>query len=368
MELDPEREAGRFRHPDANSYTHQPAIDSIGAGETPPLGAPRRVGKPPRRKHGGWRRGLRLLVGLFLVAVLAYAAYIATIVVKISTNSLQIGPLASDAAGRTNVLVLGVGDPGHAGENLSDIMMILSLDGPAHRLAQISIPRDLRVAIPGFGYNKINAANAFGGVDLAKRTVSDTFGLPINYYVKTDFSGLKDLVDAVGGVDVMVKQRLVDPEYPCDDNQYKVCGLDIEPGLQHMDGTVVLQYVRCRKGTCGNDFGRAVRQQELLALLRPKLMDPHLLLSPVKLKLLADATEKGIKTDLGLFQILELANSWRVDSTNKPVNLVLSTGTGGYLRSDPSGSSDLLPIGGDFSAISDKIKTIFTSGDITPTL
>ncbi len=367
MELDPEREAGRFRHPDANSYTHQPAIDSIGVGETLPLGAPRRVGKPARRKRGGWRWGL-LLAGLFLVMVLVYAAYIVTIVVKISTNSFQIGPLASDAGGRTNVLILGVGDPGHAGENLSDTMMILSLDGPDHRLAQISVPRDLRVAIPGFGYNKINAANAFGGVDLAKQTVSDTFGLPINYYVKTDFSGLKGLVDAVGGVDVTVKVRLVDREYPCDDNQYKVCGLDIEPGLQHMDGTAALQYVRCRKGTCGNDFGRAARQQELLALLRPKLMDPYLLLSPVKLKLLADATEKGIKTDLGLFQLLELANSWRVNSANKPVNLVLSTGRGGYLRSDPSGSSDLLPIGGNFSAISDKIKAVFSSEGITPTL
>jgi hypothetical protein len=95
-------------------------------------------------------------------------------------------------------------------------------------------------------------------------------------------------------------------------------------------------------------------------------MDPYLLLNPIKLKNLADVTSKGIKTDLGFYQLLELANSWRSDSPNKPVNLVLSTSLGGFLRGDPYGSSDLLPVGGNFSAISDKIKTIFTSADTAP--
>ncbi len=364
MEQDSEREARRFKHPDANSYVPRSTESGMDSDEVAPLGAPRRVGQPRRPKRGGLKKVIGLLVLLILAAGIAYAVYIASIVVKISTNSFQIGPLAADASGRTNVLVLGVGDPGHAGEKLSDTMMILSLDGPGKRMAQISIPRDLRVSVPGFGKNKINSANALGGVSLAEQTVSDTFEVPINYYVQTNFSGLKDLVDAVGGVDVTVKDRLVDSEYPCDDNQYQVCGLDIEPGLQHMNGTVALQYVRCRKGTCGNDFGRAARQQELLSLLRPKLMDPKLLLSPVKLKRLADAVAKGVKTDMGMFQLLEMANTWRVDSANKPVNFVLSTSNGGLLRGDPYGSSDLLPIGGNFTDISDKIKTIFTSSEL----
>jgi len=360
------KEAARFRHPDANFNVTRSVVDGVDRVEPTPLGAPRRVARPGGRKRGVWRRVLLFIALVILVVGAAYAAYIGTIVAKISTNSWQIGPLSSDNADRTNVLVLGVGDPGHAGENLSDTIMLLSLDGQTHRMAQISIPRDLRVAVPGYGNNKINTANALGGVNLAEQTVTDTFDVPVNYYVKTNFSGLKDLVDAVGGVDVTVKDRLVDPEYPCDGNQYKVCGLDIEPGLQHMDGTRALQYVRCRKGTCGDDFGRAARQQELLALLRPKLMDPMLLLSPTRLKHLADAAQKGIHTDMGLVQLLELANSWRVDSANQPMNLVLSTANGGYLRSDPFGSSDLLPIGGNFSAISDRIKAIFTTSDTTP--
>ena len=360
------KEYERFRHPDAKMIEHESLAQNPRTVPATPIGKPRRVGRHGEKKRGIWRRVLLLIVLVALAGAVAYAGYIGSIVAKISTNSWQIGPLASDSSGRTNVLVLGVGDSGHAGENLSDTIMLLSLDGQNHRMAQISIPRDLRVAVPGYGDKKINTANAFGGVNLAEQTVTNTFGAPINYYVKTNFSGLKDLVDAVGGVDVNVKDRLVDPEYPCDDNQYKVCGLDIEPGLQHMDGTRALQYVRCRKGTCGNDFGRAARQQELLALLRPKLMDPMLLLSPTRLKHLADAAQKGIQTDMGLVQLLELANSWRVDSANKPVNLVLSTAPGGYLRGDPSGSSDLLPIDRTFSAISDRIQAIFTAPDTTP--
>jgi LCP family protein required for cell wall assembly len=304
---------------------------------------------------------LRIFGWLVLAAVLAiagYAAYIVQGVAKISTNPVSLSGLAGDENGRTNILVLGVGDPGHAGEKLSDTMMVLSLDTHTKRVAQISVPRDLRVDIPGYGSSKINAANAYGGVGLAEQTVSNTLGIPIHYYVQTDFTGLKQLVDAVGGVDVNVKERLADPEYPCDDNQYKVCGLDIEPGMTHMNGTLALQYARCRKGTCGNDFGRAARQQEVMNLVRDKVVRWDLLLNPAKLTPVISAVRTGIQTDMGAVQMLELARDWQAAQKNRPVNLVLSTSDGGYLRDAP-GSSDLVPIDGDFSAISDRVKNIF---------
>ncbi|GAC1601610.1 MAG: hypothetical protein NVS3B29_03520 [Candidatus Saccharimonadales bacterium] len=296
-----------------------------------------------------------------VLATVVYAIYIIGIVAKISTNSWQLSGLTADSSGRTNILVLGVGDPGHDGENLSDTMMLLSLDGSSHRTAQISIPRDLRVKIPGYGYSKINAANVYGGVPLAERTVSNTLGVPVDYYLKTNFSGLKDLVDAVGGVDVNVKTALIDWEYPCDYNQYEVCGLNIPAGSQHMNGTTALQYVRCRKGTCGNDFGRAARQQEVISLLQPKLTDWHLLLNPVALTKVAEAAQKGIETDMGLVQLLELAKTWKDNIGQAPVQLVLSTAPGSYLRSDPAGSSDLLPIGGNFTQVGEAVKNIFAT-------
>jgi LCP family protein required for cell wall assembly len=351
----------RFNHPDAVT----PLDSSKGLPPEPvsPAEPPvrYRMPKPPRRRGGALRKLLSLVLLVAVLAVVLYGIFLINIVAKVSTNSWQLGPLAADAAGRTNVVVLGVGDPGHAGEQLSDTIMLLSLDSKTKRMAQVSVPRDLRVTVPGHGPAKINAANVYGGVTVAEQTVSNTLGVPIHYYLKTNFSGLKNIVDAVGGIDVTVKDRLVDAEYPCDDNQYKVCGLRIEPGLQHMDGTRALQYVRCRKGTCGNDFGRAARQQEVLSLLRPKLTDWHLAFNPARLKLIAEAAQKGISTDMGLIQLLELANTWRADAANAPISLVLSTSTGGYLRSDPAGSSDLLPVGGNFSAISNAVQSIFSA-------
>ena len=310
-----------------------------------------------RRRH--WKRAVLLFFMVAFLGIVGYGAYVGSIVAKISTQPFDITPLARDASSRTNVLILGLGDPGHAGEGLTDTMMVLSYDATAHRTAQISIPRDLRVNIPNHGYGKINSANAYGGTASAEQTVSNTLGIPINYYVQTDFSGLVGLVDAVGGIDVDVKQRLRDTEYPCDDNQYKACGLDISPGLQHMDGSLALKYVRCRKGTCGDDFGRAERQQEVIGLVRDKMVRWDNVLNPARLVSLVEALRNSLKTDMGAVQLLQLADGWQKAKTNNPVRLVLSTSPGGYLRSSGS-SSDLLPVDGTFAAIQKRVKNIFT--------
>jgi LCP family protein required for cell wall assembly len=363
MDRDIRPQVDPMRHPDARPYmpTPQQYIDSAKA-QAPQSGpAPQPIKLPKRRRSFGFKRAILSIFLLLILAAVAYAGYLVSIVAKISTNSWQVAGLSADSSGRTNMLVLGVGDPGHAGENLSDTMMVVSLDSATHRISEFSIPRDLRVQIPGYGYSKINAANAYGGEVLAEHVVSNTLNTQIDYYVQTDFTGLRDIVDAVGGLDVSVTSRLVDTEYPCDNNQYAVCGLDIEPGLQHMDGARVLQYVRCRKGTCGNDFGRAARQQQIISLLKPKVLDPSLLLHPNKLTQLTTAIQKSLKTNLGLVELLEVANRFRTDYANQPATFVLSTAPGGLLKGDPAGSSDLLPIGGDYSAIADKFKNLFTT-------
>lgn len=323
--------------------------------ERPPV--PRHYRRPRGRRPRIW---LRLMVALIVLAVLAaigYVVYIASIVAKISTNPYNLASLAGDENGRVNILVLGVGDPGHAGEGLSDTMLVLSLDTRNHKIVEVSVPRDLRVDIPGYGTGKINQANADGGPQLAEQTVSNTLNIPINYYLKSDFSGLKQLVDAVGGIDVDVKQRLYDPEYPCDYDQYKVCGLDIEPGQQHMDGTKALQYVRCRKGTCGDDFGRAARQQEVINLVRKKITTWDILLNPTKLTPVVQAVRSGIQTDMGALQMLEFARDWQEGQKNQPVTFVPSL-QNGYLV--PVGTSDLAPADGNFSQIQEHVQELFT--------
>jgi LCP family protein required for cell wall assembly len=363
MSVSHDDDTNRFRHPDAlGSGIVQKSSDSLELNADGKVS--RRKVMMPRAPRRRLRIGkfLLMLTILMIVGILIYVGFLISIVAKVSTNSLNFSPLVTDSSGRTNVLILGTGDPGHDGEGLTDTMMLMIFNSKTNQIAQISIPRDLRVAIAGHGFGKINSANAYGGLDLAKQTVTSTFNLPIDYSVTTDFSGLKDIVDAVGGIDVLVKEPLIDTQYPCDSNQYAVCGLNIQPGLQHMNGARTLEYVRCRKGTCGNDFGRAARQQDVLKLVIPKISDPHLVLEPNKLKAIAQAVQKSLKTDLGPIQFLELAQAWRSGVKNAPISFVLSTAPGGYLKDDSAGSSDLLPIGGNFSKISDKIQTIFQNG------
>jgi LCP family protein required for cell wall assembly len=225
-------------------------------------------------------------------------------------------------------------------------------------VAMVSVPRDLRVRVSGYGFSKVNAANAYGGAALAQQTIANTLGIPIHYYLTTNFKGLAQAVDAVGGLDVTVKERLYDSEYPCDDNQYKACGIDIAAGNYHMDGALALKYSRCRKGTCGNDFGRAARQQEIIQKLRDKVSTPAVYLSPTTDAALLGAVSSNSQTNMSANNLLELA--WDLKGSKQTINFVLSTSPGGFLRGDPAGSSDLLPLGGDFSDIQDYVKNIFT--------
>src|SRR5207244_10638311 len=109
--------------------------------------------------------------------------------------------LKGEGNGRVNILLLGVGGAGHDGPNLSDTIMVVSIDPKTKDVAMLSIPRDLYVKIPGHGYGKINAANVYGGPTLAARTVANVIGVPIHYYAVIDFSGFKQAVDSVGGGD-----------------------------------------------------------------------------------------------------------------------------------------------------------------------
>ncbi len=312
--------------------------------------------KPPRRRRHHWKRIIVITLLVILALVIAAAVYIIQNVASISKRPFSLSGLASDN-GRTNVLVLGVGDPGHAGQNLSDTNMVISFNRKTKQVAEISVPRDLRVDVPGYGYGKINVANAVGGSALASQVESTTLGIPINYTITTNFTGLEDMVNAVGGIDVNVKTELSDPEYPCSYNQYLACGLDIKPGLQHMDGATALEYSRCRKGTCGNDFGRAARQQEVINLVRQKATSPSMLLHPSRIHALTAAFRNNLTTDLSATDMAQLALLWQ-QQKGQPIQLVLSTDPNSYLV-DAYGSSDLVPRDGTFAAIQQKVQNIF---------
>ena len=187
--------------------------------------------------------------------------------------------------------------------------------------------------------------------------------MPIHYYVRANFSGLKQAVDAVGGIEIDVKEPLIDPEYPCEKNENRSCGIKIAAGKQHMDGATALKYARCRKGTCGDDFGRALRQQEVITAIRTKALSIETLSNPSKLNGLIEAASNNIKTDLSLRNVQRLQEITKDINIGDITNVVFSLKPNGFLVSSKT-SSDLIPVGGSFDDIQEFVANIFELGPI----
>ena len=247
------------------------------------------------------RRYLRIffLWSLLIILLMGATGYIYAMIFEGRIHSgLDFGkgkalPVAKEG-GPVTFLIIGCdkrakeNDPGR-----SDTLMVLRMD-PAKKVAYlISIPRDSRVEVPGHGMTKINAAYAYGGADLSADTVSNVLGLEINHYVVVDFQGFKDIVDALGGIDINVKKKIRDHF----DGNY----VSFNPGMHHFNGQEALEYVRVRH--VDDDFGRMGRQQQFLRAVMDKLTR----FSNIwKIPELAGIASRNIKTDpdLGFTQIV----------------------------------------------------------------
>jgi LCP family protein required for cell wall assembly len=185
--------------------------------------------------------------------------------------------------------------------------MLMTAYPAGPRLALLSIPRDLYVEIPGYNNNRINTAHFWGereaeggGPALAMETVARTFDVPVHGYVRLDFDGFRAIVDAVGGIDVVVEVGIVDNAYPTAD--YGTTRIEIPAGPQHMDGETALRYVRSRHGS--SDFDRAERQQQVMIALARRLSRPG---GWARLPAVFGAAMAHIDADLGPAEMLYLA-------------------------------------------------------------
>lgn len=209
---------------------------------------------------------------------------------------------------RTNILVLGLDRrPSEGYVVRSDTMMLVTVYPPGPRVALLSIPRDLYVAVPGHGESRINTAHFWGenaapggGPALAMETVAQNLGVPVHRYVRVDFAAFRAIVDAIGGIDIVVEQPIVDDAYPTDD--YGVTHIEIPAGPQHMDGETALRYARSRHGS--SDFERAERQQQIFIALARRLLDPA---AWPRLPLVYAAVVDHVDTNLTFWDLLLLA-------------------------------------------------------------
>lgn len=199
-----------------------------------------------------------------------------------------------------DILVLGCDKrPDNSGEETrSDTLILVHADPDENYLSILSLPRDLRVEVPGHGIQKLNAAYALGGTELAIRTVEELTRVDITEYVEVDFQAFSDMTDALGGVYLDVDRRYYNDRA---DSTYEL--IKISPGYQLLNGADALDYVRFRHDL-NYDFGRMDRQQRFLTALREQAMGWNLVLD---LPGLVNALFDNLTTTLGTNDIIRLA-------------------------------------------------------------
>lgn len=203
---------------------------------------------------------------------------------------------------RVNILLMG-GDSRESNNNeppRSDTLMMASIDPVTKKAYLFSILRDTYVKIPGHGNERINAALAYGGPSLTMQTVSELTGLPIQYYVYTDFQGFAALVNAIGGVEINVEK---DMKYT-DNWDGPEFDIDLKKGLQTLDGKTALQYVRFRHDKLG-DFTRTERQRNFMTALAQKMQRTT---SLVRLPSILNKVEPYIETNMPMTDMLKLGS------------------------------------------------------------
>ena len=208
---------------------------------------------------------------------------------------------------KTTVLIMGV-DMREDDVGRSDTMMIATIDPKLDKASLLSVPRDTRVRIAGYGFDKINAAYAFGGEPLAEKTAENLLGIDIDHYVIINTKSFVKIIDAIGGIDIDVEKRMY-YEDPWDDDGGLY--IDLYPGMQHMDGKTAVTYVRYRDSE--GDIGRIHRQQKFMEACMDKIVSPDIITRiPAVVREIVDA----IDTDMTFRQLLEIVGALKAAQQN----------------------------------------------------
>jgi LCP family protein required for cell wall assembly len=216
-------------------------------------------------------------------------------------------PTAQAAPGQPfTVLLLGSdNDAKFGGTILTQSMILARVNPKTKQVVMESIPRDLWVPLSSGGSAKIDAAYLHGGASASVATVEEDFGIHIDHYAWIGLLGLVNLINQVGGVDVVATNPVMDDFYPADlsgKDPYAYERVAVLPGPQHMTGVQALMYVRSRHGDLRSDFGRSQRQQQVLLALRAKAK----LLGIADLPDIATAMANDFSTDMSISEIASL--------------------------------------------------------------
>ncbi len=234
---------------------------------------------------------------------------------------------------RINILLVGIAGKNYPGANLTDSIIVASINPKTYQTALLSIPRDLYVQIPDTNsYTKINAlyaraqdkdASGKSGIENLKSAIADITGQPIDYYIALDFDGFKQIINELDGIKVQVPKDLHDERYPGPNYSYQT--FDIKQGLQTVDGDIALKFARTRHDEDG-DFGRAYRQQLILESARSKAFSLETILNIPQLSNLLDTLGEHLRTDIQLSELNSFVDLIKKIDTHTTTNKVLDAG------------------------------------------
>ena len=316
---DPSLRRGR-PHPDAER-TRIPADRVLQTDESTPLesaprrrapleSAPARVKAERDRRRSRTKKIILAVVGalvlfalLAVVGVYAYAMHLQKTMqpqTQVERKSLVAQLSAAKPGEPFNILLMGT--DGRAGQSSyrSDTIVVAHVDPQQKKVWMLSIPRDTKVLIPGHGYQKINAAHAFGGAPLAIKVVKEYTGLPIDHYMEVNFLGFENAVNQLGGIWVTVPQAIDDPAAASQSVHQRAA--KIPAGYQKLDGEHALTFVRSRHGFADQDLGRMGDQQIFFKAVARKLertTDPRVIVGTV------NAIAPYVVTDMSLMDMLK---------------------------------------------------------------
>lgn len=279
--------------------------------------------------------------------------------------------LKGEAQGRVNILLAGdsADDPNHGGAQLTDSIMVVSIDTKNHTGFMLSIPRDLWVNIPGWSHQKINAANdvqnfsqagyPHGGMGQLEQIVQTNLGIPIDYYALINYTAFRDAVNAVGGVTINIQSP--DPRGLFDPNISKADGgpLKLPNGTITLNGQTALNLARARGDPCGcgqyeygfpqSDYNRTQHQRQMLTALASKAQSIGVIANPIKISGLFNSFGNNIATDLNLQDVLRFVQITKgMNMSNLQPLALANSGPNALLTSytAPDGEEALIPKAG----------------------
>ncbi|MEH7180564.1 polyisoprenyl-teichoic acid--peptidoglycan teichoic acid transferase TagU [Neobacillus vireti] len=277
-----------------------------------------------RSKNKKSKKWLKITGIIFLVLIIGAGAYAYTVYnsLKTAVNTMhepierkqsekRPKPVELVEKDPFSVLLLGIDSKGDKGR--TDTIIVLTVNPNTNSAKMLSIPRDTRTEIIGKGFDdKINHAHAFGGVEMAMDTVENFLDIPIDYYMKVNMEGFKDIVDAVGGV--TVTNNL---EFTQDKVHFPV-------GEITLTGEEALPYVRMRKQDPNGDFGRNTRQRQVIQAV---IKEGASLSSLTNFPEIFNAIGTNIKTNLTFEQMVDIQKNYKSVGTNVEQMEIKGTGT-----------------------------------------